>query len=100
MGTLRLATPGWTTFVDAAGASFRAVQLSQAGSYSGNLVADFSAGNGGAVDAVVKQPMSVQEESNSNTDYVISFDLRGSTGVGGDFFVEFSQSYPEECFQG
>jgi predicted ATP-grasp superfamily ATP-dependent carboligase len=42
--------------------------------------------------------MSVQEESNSNTDYVISFDLRGSTGVGGDFFVEFSQSYPEEVF--
>jgi hypothetical protein len=34
--------------------SFRA-SLAKAGSYSGNLVADFSAGNGGAVDAVVKQ---------------------------------------------
>jgi hypothetical protein len=54
-------TSGWTTFVDAAGASLESTTQPKAGSYSGNLVADFSAGNGGAVDAVVK-PMSVQEE--------------------------------------
>jgi hypothetical protein len=42
--------------------------------------------------------MSVQEEGNPNTDYVISFDLRGSTGVVGTF-VEFFSSYLERCFK-
>jgi PKD repeat protein len=84
-------TSGWTTFVDAAGASFRASTTQpKAGSYSGNLVADFSAGNGGAVDAVVKQAnMGAGGTSTPNTEYIVSFDLRGSTGEGGDFFVEF-----------
>jgi hypothetical protein len=49
-------TSGWTTFVNAAGASFTASSTQpKSGSYAGNLRADFSAGNGGAVDAVVKQ---------------------------------------------
>jgi hypothetical protein len=41
--------------------------VTQPKSGAGNLRADFSAGNGGAVDAVVKPP--VEEEGNPNTDY-------------------------------
>jgi hypothetical protein len=41
--------------------------VTQPKSGAGNLRADFSAGNGGAVDAVVK-PME-EEEGNPNTDY-------------------------------
>ncbi|MFT5242772.1 MAG: hypothetical protein ACI8QQ_000694 [Psychroserpens sp.] len=84
-------TSGWTTFVDAAGASFRASTTQpKAGSYSGNLVADFGAGNGGAVDAVVKQAnLGSGGTVTPNTEYIISFDLRGAAGEGGDFFVEF-----------
>jgi hypothetical protein len=68
----------------------------KAGSYSGNLVADFSAGNGGAVDAVVAGQCRFRRKGNPN-DYVISFDLRGSTGVGGDFCGIFSE-LSEEVF--
>jgi hypothetical protein len=94
-------TSGWTTFVDAAGASFRASTTQpKAGSYSGNLVADFSAGNGGAVDAVVKQAnVGSGGKVTPNTDYVISFDLRGSTGVGTFFCGIFSEIW-RRCFQG
>ncbi|MFT7395798.1 MAG: hypothetical protein ACI96G_000530 [Flavobacterium sp.] len=84
-------TSGWTLFVNAAGASFTASSTQpKSGSFAGNLRADFSAGNGGAVDAVVKQAnVGAGGKVTPNTDYVISFDLRGSTGEGGDFFVEF-----------
>lgn len=81
---------GWTTFVDAAGASFEATNAqANGGSFSANLVSDFEAGNGGAVDAVVKQANIGVGTVTPNTAYVVSFDLRGSSGTGGDFFAEF-----------
>jgi hypothetical protein len=46
---------------------------------------------------LLSRPMSVQEEGNSNTDYVISFDLRGSTGGWGLFCGIFSE-LSEEVF--
>ncbi|MCJ7467901.1 MAG: carbohydrate binding domain-containing protein [Maribacter sp.] len=82
---------GWTTFVDAQGASF-AVSSAQAngGTFSGNLVADFEAGVGGAVDAVVNQANLGVGTVTPNTQYTISFDLFGSlAGDGGVFFAEF-----------
>jgi hypothetical protein len=54
MGTLRLANLWLDYICRCSWPLLERVQLSLAGSYSGNLVADFSAGNGGAVDAVVK----------------------------------------------
>ena len=87
----------WTTFVDAAGASFAASSAqANGGTFSGNLVSDFEAGNGGAVDAVVKQANLGVGTVTPNTAYVVSFDLRGSSGDGGDFFAEFfSELDPE-----
>ena len=84
-------TSGWTTFVDAAGASFVAsITQPKSGSYSGNLIADFSAGSGGAVDAVVKQAnLGAGGFAKPNTEYIISFDLRGAASTGGVFFAEF-----------
>jgi hypothetical protein len=84
-------TTGWTTFVEAAGASFTASNAqSNGGSFSGNLIADFEAGTGGAVDAVVKQAnVGAGGGVTPNTQYVVSFDLRGSASDGGVFFAEF-----------
>jgi hypothetical protein len=49
-------TSGWTTFVRCSWCFIHGSSTQpKSGSYSGNLRADFSAGNGGAVDAVVKQ---------------------------------------------
>ncbi len=81
----------WTTFVDAVGASFTASSTNpSSGSFSGNLVADFASGTGGAVDAVVKQAnLGAGGTALANTEYVIAFDLRGSASDGGVFFVEF-----------
>jgi hypothetical protein len=71
----------------------------KAGSYSGNLVADFSAGNGGAVDAVVKQ---ANVGSGGKVTQIpimlfrlICVDLLVWVGT---FLWNFSQSYPEEVF--
>lgn len=82
---------GWTLFVDATGASFEADTANpSSGSYSGKLLSDFQAGNGGAVDAVVKQAnLGAGGAVTANTSYDISFDLRGSALTGGVFFVEF-----------
>jgi hypothetical protein len=93
-------TSGWTTFVDAAGASFRASTTQpKAGSYSGNLVADFSAGNGGAVDAVVKQAGSGGKVTQIPIMLfrLICVDLLVWVGT---FLWNFSQSYRRRCFQG
>jgi hypothetical protein len=81
----------WTLFVDPAGASFTASSAQASdGTFSGNLISDFDAGNGAAVDAVVKQANLGVGTVTPNTDYVVSFDLRGSlTGIGGVFFAEF-----------
>ncbi|MDB4293023.1 carbohydrate binding domain-containing protein [Maribacter sp.] len=90
-------TSGWTLFTDAVGASFTASSAqASGGTFSGNLVADFEAGNGGAVDAVIKQANLGIGTVTPNTDYVVSFDLRGSSGEGGDFFVEFFSELPTE----
>lgn len=82
---------GWTLFVDAEGASFKADNVDpSSGSFSGKLLSDFSAGNGGAVDAVVKQAnLGAGGAAATNTAYDVSFDLRGSALTGGVFFVEF-----------
>jgi Domain of unknown function (DUF5011)/PKD domain len=84
-------TSGWTLFVDAPGASFTAsTSQPKSGSFSGHLVANFSAGNGGPVDAVVKQAnLGAGGGVTANTDYIVSFDLRGSANTGGVFFAEF-----------
>ncbi len=81
---------GWTLFVDAAGASFEASDAEASdGTFSGYLTSDFNAGIGGAVDAVVKQANVGVGTVTPNTDYIVSFDLRGFSGTGGDLFVEF-----------
>jgi hypothetical protein len=81
---------GWTTFVDAQGASFVATNTEAAcGTFSGNLVSDFEAGAGAAVDAVVKQANIGIGTVTPNTQVTISFDLRGSNTDGGVFFAEF-----------
>ena len=84
-------TSGWTLFVSAPGASFTAsTSQPKSGSFSGHLVANFSAGNGGPVDAVVKQAnLGAGGGVTANTDYIVSFDLRGSANTGGVFFAEF-----------
>jgi hypothetical protein len=84
-------TSGWTLFVDAAGASFAAsTSQPKSGSFAGHLVSNFSAGNGGAVDAVVKQAnLGAGGTVTPNTEYIISFDLRGAASTGGVFFAEF-----------
>jgi hypothetical protein len=89
MGTLRLATSGWDYICRCSWSFFRASTQPKAGSYSGNLVADFSAGNGGAVDAVVTGQCRFRRKGNPNTDYVISFD--GSTCGWGLFCGIFSE---------
>ncbi len=81
---------GWTTFVEAAGASFAASSAqANGGTFSGHLVADFAAGVGGAVDAVVKQANIGVGTVTPNTAYTVSFDLFGSVTDGGVFFAEF-----------
>jgi hypothetical protein len=84
-------TSGWVTFVDATGASFTASSTNpSSGSFSGNLISDFNAGLGGPIDAVVKQAnLGAGGTALPNTQYVITFDLRGSASDGGVFFVEF-----------
>jgi hypothetical protein len=83
-------TSGWVKFVDALGASFTASSSQpKTGSYSGHLVSNFAAGNGGAVDAVVKQANIGIGTIAPNTRVTISFDIRGTVGVGGDVFVQF-----------
>ena len=84
-------TSDWTTFVDAVGASFAASDIDpSSGSFSGNLIADFEAGTGAAVDAVVKQAnLGAGGGVTPNTEYIVSFDLRGSAADGGVFFAEF-----------
>ena len=78
---------GWEQFLQT-GSSFTAsTNNPKSGSFSGNLVADFSAGSGGPVDAVIKQANLLPAQP--NTQYVISFDIRGAASVGGVFFVEF-----------
>jgi hypothetical protein len=84
-------TSGWESFVTGIqGASFTASGTNpKSGSFSGHLVSDFESGNGGAVDAVVKQANLGVGVVTPNTDYLISFDLRGAASTGGVFFVEF-----------
>lgn len=83
-------TSGWTLFVDTVGASFEATSAeANGGTFSGNLLADFEAGTGGPVDAVVKQANLLVGTATPNTAYVVSFDLKGSATDGGVFFAEF-----------
>ncbi len=84
-------TSGGAEFVDTDGATFTVSSTqNNGGSFSGNLVADFGAGNGGPVDAVVKQANIGVGTVTPNTDYIVTFDLFGSlSGAGGVFFAEF-----------
>jgi len=81
---------GWTTLVDADGATFTVTSSEAAcGTFSGNLVADFEAGVGGPVDAIIKQANIGVGIVTPNSQVTISFDLRGSlAGAGGVFFAE------------
>ena len=81
---------GWSTFVDADGATFTVTSAEAAcGSFSGNLVADFEAGVGGPIDAIIKQANIGVGTVTPNSQVTISFDLRGSlAGDGGVFFAE------------
>lgn len=80
----------WTLFVDTVGASFEATSAeANGGTFSGRLLADFEAGTGGPVDAVVKQANLLVGTATPNTAYVVSFDLKGTATTGGVFFAEF-----------
>jgi hypothetical protein len=86
-------TSGWTTFVDAG--ALERVQLSLRLAVS-NLVADFSAGNGGAVDAAGQ--CRFRRKGNLKYRLFISL-ICGSTGVGGDFCGIFLRAIRRRCFQ-